>query len=68
MAKAKHNFQWLVFNPAYQKSIDFLDKLQTLAKDAFKVAAQAIIEQLIFAKKSAHLKKSINQAHLENGT
>ena len=39
---AKHKFQQLVFNPANQKLIDFLDELQKLAKDAFGVAAQAI--------------------------
>ena len=39
-----------------------------MAKDAFGVAAQAIIEQFIYAKMPLHLKKSINQAHLENGT
>ena len=68
MATAKHKFQRLVINPANQKLIDFLDELQKLAKDAFGVAAQAIIEQFIHAKMSPHLKKSINQAHLENGT
>ena len=62
MATAKHKFQRLVFNPANQ------DELQKLAKDAFGVAAQAIIEQFIYAKMPPHLKKSINQAHLENGT
>ena len=68
MATAKQKFQRLVFNPANQKLIDFLDELQKLAKDAFGVAAQAIIEQFIYAKLHPHLKKSINQAHLENGT
>ena len=68
MATAKHKFQRLVFNPANQKLIHFLDDLQKLAKDALGVAAQAIIEQFIYAKMSPHLKKSINQAHLENGT
>ena len=68
MATAKHKFQRLVFNPAKQKLIDFLDELQKLAKDAFGVAAQAIIEQFIYAKIPPHLKKSNNQAHLENGT
>ena len=67
-ATAKHKFQQLVFNPANQKSIDFLDDFQKLAKGAFGVAAQAIIEQFIYAKMPPHLKKSINQAHLENGT
>ena len=68
MATAKHKFQQLVFNPANQKLIDFLDELQQLAKDAFGVAGQAIIEQFIYAKMHPHLKKSINQAHLVNGT
>ena len=68
MATAKHKFQRLVFSPANQKLIDFLDELQKLAKDAFGVAAQAIIEQFIYAKMPPHLRKSINQAHLENGT
>ena len=68
MATAKHKFQRLVFNPANQKLIDFLDEFQKLAKDAFGVGAQAIIEKFIYAKMPPHLKKSINQAHLENGT
>ena len=68
MATAKHKFQRLVFNSANQKLIDFLDELQKLAKDAFGVPAQAIIEQFIYAKMPPHLKKSVNQAHLENGT
>ena len=62
MATAKHKFQRLVFNPPNQKLIDFLDELQKLAKDAFGVAAQAIIEQFIYAKMPPHLKKTINQA------
>ena len=68
MATAKHKFQKLVFNPANQKLVDFLDKLQKLAKDAFGIAAHAIIEQFIYAKMPPHLKKPINQAHLEDGT
>ena len=68
MATAKHKFQKLVFNPANQKLVDFLDERQKLAKDAFGIAAHAIIEQFIYAKMPPHLKKSINQAHLENGT
>ena len=64
----KHKFQRLVFYPANQKLIDFLDELQKMANDAFGVAAQAIIQQFIYAKMPPHLKKSINQAHLENGT
>ena len=68
MATAKHKFQKLDFNPANQKLVDYLDELQKLAKDAFGIAAHAIIEQFIYAKMPPHLKKSINQAHLENGT
>ena len=68
MATAKHKFQKLVFNPANQKLVDFLDELQKLAKDAFGIAAHVIIEQFIYAKMPPHLKKSINQAHLENAT
>ena len=68
MATAKHKFQKLIFNPVNQKLVDFLDELQKLAKDAFGIAAHAIIEQFKYAKMPPHLKKSINQAHLENGT
>ena len=68
MATAKHKFQKLACNPANQKFEDFLEEFQKLAKDAFGNAAHAIIEQFIYAKLPPHLKKSINQAHLENGT
>ena len=68
MATAQHKFQKLVFTPANQKLVDFLDKLQKLAKDAFGVAAHAIIEQFIYAKMPPRLKKSINEAHFETGT
>ena len=68
MATAKHKFQKLAFNPANQKLVDFLDELQKLAKDAFGIAAHVIIDQFIYAKMPPHLKKSINQAHFENGT
>ena len=56
MATAKHKFKRLVFNSANQKLIDFLDELEKLAKDAFGVAAQAIIEEFIYAKMPPHLK------------
>ena len=68
MATAKHIFQKLLFNPANQKLVDFLDELQKLAKEAFGIAAHAIIEQFIYAKMPPHLKKSVNQAHLEKCT
>ena len=68
MARAKHKFQKFVVNTANWKLVDFLDELQKLAKDAFGIAAHAIIEQFINVNMPPHLNKSINQAHLENGT
>ena len=68
MATAKHKFQKLALKPANQNLVDFLDQLQKLAKSAFGIAVHAIIEQFIYAKMPPHLKKSINQAHLEKGT
>ena len=60
-----HRIQKFVINPANQKLVDYLDELQELAKNAFRIAAHAIIEQIIYAKMPPHLEKSINQAHLE---
>ena len=68
MGTAKHKVQKLVFTPVNQKIVEFLDKLQKLAKDAFGIAAHAIIEQFRYVKMPPRLKKSKNQAHLENGT
>ena len=56
MATAKHKFQKLVFNPPNHKLVDFLDELQKRAKDAFGIAAHAIIEQFKYAKTPAQLK------------
>ena len=67
-ATAEHKFQQLVFNTANQNYFDFLDELQKLGRDAFGVVAEAMIDQFIYAKMPPHLKKSINQAHLDNGT
>ena len=67
-ATAKYKFQKLLYNPACQKLVDFLNQLQKLAKDAFGITAHAIIEQLVYHKMPPHLMKSKNQAHLENGT
>ena len=58
IATAKHKFQKLVFNPANQKLIRFLDEFQNLAKDAFRIAAHAVIEQFKYGKIQLHLKKS----------
>ena len=68
MATAKHKLQKLVFNPANQDLVEFPDDFQKLARNAFRIAAHAIIEQFIYAKMPPHLKKSMNHAHLVNGT
>ena len=68
MATAKNKYKRVVFNPANEKTTDFPDELQKLAKDAIGVATQVIIEHFIYVKIHPHLKKAINQAHLENGT
>ena len=68
MATAKHNLQKLVFNQANQSLVGFRYEHQNLAKNAFGIATHAIIEQFICAKRPPHLKKSINRAHLEQGT
>ena len=65
MVTAKHKLQRLVFNPANQKLICFLDQLRKTAKNAFEVAVQAIVEVFMFRKTPQHLKKSIIEAHSE---
>ena len=54
IATAKYKFQQLVFNPEKQKLSGFFDELQKLAKRAFGVATQAIIEQFISDKMLPH--------------
>ena len=68
MATTKHKFQKLGFNPENQNIVEFLDELQKLAKDALGIAAHAISEQFIYARMPPHLKRSMNQAHLEEDT
>ena len=65
IATAKYKFQKLVFNPANQKLIDFLDELKKLVNSG--IAAHATIEQFLYAKMPPHQKKTKNQAHLETG-
>ena len=61
MATAKRKFQRLVLNPANQKLIDFPEELQKLAKNAFGVAAQDIIEQFF-----SHHSGNLNSPELED--
>ena len=67
-ASAKHRFNRLSFDPENQKLPDFLEELQENAEKAFGDNAHQMIENLLYAKMPPHLKKSINQAYLENGT
>ena len=67
-ASAKHRFHRLSFQPENQKLPDFLEDLQESAEKAFGENAHQMIENLLYAKMPPHLKKSINQAYLENGT
>ena len=67
-ASAKHSFNRLSFDPENQKLPDFLEELKESAEKAFGDNAHQMIENLLYAKMPLHLKKSINQAYLENGT
>ena len=67
-ASAKHRFNKLFFDPENQKLPDFLEELEESAEKAFGTNAHQMIENLLYAKMPPHLKKSINQAYLENGT
>ena len=61
-------FRRLAFDPENQKLPDFLEELQESAEKAFGENAYQLIKNLLYAKKPPYLKKSINQAYLENGT
>ena len=67
-ASAKHRFHRLDFDPERQKLLDFLEELQESTEKAFGDIASQMIESLLYAKMPPHLKLSINQAYLENGT
>ena len=67
-ASAKHRFNRLSFDPENQKLPDCLEELQESAEKAFGENAHQMIENLLYAKMPPHLKKSNNQAYLENGT
>ena len=58
MSTAKHIFQKLVFNPANQKLVDFLDELQKLAKDAFRTCHH----RAIHIRQNAATPKEINES------
>ena len=62
-ATAKHKWRKLTFDPNTKSFPDFLEELNECAEKA-----QHMIDSLLYAKLPPHLKRSLNLAHLENGT
>ena len=67
-ATAKHKWHKLTFDPNTKSLPDFLEELNECAEKAFGDNAQNMIDSLLYAKLPPHLKRSLNLAHLENGT
>ena len=67
-ATAKHKWHKLTFDPNTKSLPDFLEELNVCAERAFGGNAQHMIDSLLYAKLPPHLKRSLNLAHLENGT
>ena len=67
-ATAKHKWHKLTFDPNTKSLPDFLEELNECAERAFGDNAQLMIDSLLYAKLPPHLKRSLNLAHLENGT
>ena len=67
-ASAKHKWHRLLFDPNTMKLPDFLDELNRGAEKAFGKNAQAMIDNLLYAKLPPKLKRSVNMARLENAT
>ena len=67
-ATAKHKWHKLTFDPNTKSLPDFLEELNECAEKAFGDNAQHMIDILLYAKLPPHLKRSLNLAHLENGT
>ena len=67
-ATAKHKWHKLTFDPNTKSLPDFLEELNECAERAFGDNAQHMIDNLLYAKLPPHLKRSLNLAHLENGT
>ena len=67
-ATAKHKWHKLTFDPNTKSLPDFLEELNDCAERAFGDNAQHMIDSLLYAKLPPHLKRSLNLAHLENGT
>ena len=67
-ATAKHKWHKLTFDTNTKSLPDFLEEPNECAERAFGNNAQHMIDSLLYAKLPPHLKRSLNLAHLENGT
>ena len=67
-ATAKHKWHKLTFDPNTKSFPDFLEELNECAERAIGDNAQHMTDSLLYAKLPPHLKRSLNLAHLENGT
>ena len=67
-AISKHKWHKLTVDPNTESLLDFLEELNECAERAFGDNAQHMIDSLLYAKLPPHLKRSLNLAHLENGT
>ena len=66
-ATAKHKWHKLTFDPNTKSLSDFLEELNECAESSFGGNARHIINSLLYALLSPHLKRSLNLAFLEKG-
>ena len=67
-ATTKHKWHKLTFDPNTKSLPDFLEELNECAERESDDNAQHLIDSLLYAKLSPHLKRSLNLAYLEIGT
>ena len=67
-ATAKHKWHKLTFDSNTKSLPEFLEELSKCAERAFGDNDQHMVDSLPYAKLPPHLKRSLNLAHLENGT
>ena len=67
-ATAKHKWNKLTVDPNTKSLSDILEELNECAQRAFGDNAQPLIDSLLYAKLSVHLKRSLKLAYLKNGT
>ena len=65
---AKHKWHKFTFDPNTKSLYDLSEELNECAERACVDNAQHMIDSLLYGKAPAHLKRSLNLAHLENGT